>query len=134
MPSVPSVATDDGQTWTLNGEKMWITNGGFADVYLVFAKVDGEKDKFSCFLVPRSENCRPGGEEHKLGIKSSSTTAVILSDCKIPVGNLIGNVGDAKIAFNVLNVGRFKLGASVTGGAKLAIHEAVRYANERHRC
>ncbi|MBK8302446.1 MAG: hypothetical protein IPK98_03155 [Chloracidobacterium sp.] len=82
----------------------------------------------------RSDNCRPGGEEHKLGIKSSSTTAVILSDAKIPVGNLIGNVGDgAKIAFNVLNVGRFKLGASVTGGAKLAIHEAVRYANERHQ-
>lgn len=126
--------SDDGQTWTLNGEKMWITNGGFADVYLVFAKVDGEKDKFSCFLVPRSDNCRPGNEEHKLGIKASSTTAVILSDAKIPVGNLIGNVGDgAKIAFNVLNVGRFKLGASVTGGAKLAIHEAVRYANERHQ-
>ncbi len=126
--------TDDGLHYVLNGEKMWITNGGFADVYLVFAKVDGEKDKFSCFLVPRSENCRPGGEEHKLGIKSSSTTAVILSDAQIPVGNLIGNVGDgAKIAFNVLNVGRFKLGASVTGGAKLAIHEAVRYANERHQ-
>ena len=126
--------TDDGQHYVLNGEKMWITNGGFADVYIVFAKVDGEKEKFSAFVVPRSENCRPGGEEHKLGIKSSSTTAVILSDAKIPVGNLIGNVGDgAKIAFNVLNVGRFKLGASVTGGAKLAIHEAVRYANERHQ-
>lgn len=126
--------SDDGEHWVLNGEKMWITNGGFADVFLVFAKVDGEKDKFSCFLVPRSENCRPGAEEHKLGIKSSSTTAVILSDAKIPVGNLIGNVGDgAKIAFNVLNVGRFKLGASVTGGAKLAIHESVRYANERHQ-
>jgi alkylation response protein AidB-like acyl-CoA dehydrogenase len=126
--------TEDGQHYILNGEKMWITNGGFADVYLVFAKVDGEKEKFSCFLVPRSENCRPGAEEHKLGIKSSSTTAVILSDAKIPVGNLIGNVGDgAKIAFNVLNVGRFKLGASVTGGAKLAIRESVRYANERHQ-
>jgi alkylation response protein AidB-like acyl-CoA dehydrogenase len=126
--------TDDGQHYILNGEKMWITNGGFADVFLVFAKVDGEKDKFSCFLVPRSENCRPGAEEHKLGIKSSSTTAVILSDAKIPVGNLIGNVGDgAKIAFNVLNVGRFKLGASVTGGAKLAIYESVRYANERRQ-
>ncbi|MBX3292198.1 MAG: acyl-CoA dehydrogenase family protein [Acidobacteria bacterium] len=126
--------SDDGEHWILNGEKMWITNGGFADVFLVFAKVDGEKDKFSCFLVPRSENCRPGAEEHKLGIKSSSTTAVILSDAKIPKGNLIGEVGDgAKIAFNVLNVGRFKLGASVTGGAKLAIHESVRYANERHQ-
>ncbi|NOT49032.1 MAG: acyl-CoA dehydrogenase [Acidobacteria bacterium] len=126
--------SDDGQHYILNGEKMWITNGGFADVYIVFAKVDGEKEKFSAFVVPRSENCRPGAEEHKLGIKSSSTTAVILSDAKIPVGNLIGNVGDgAKIAFNVLNVGRFKLGASVTGGAKLAIKEAVRYANERHQ-
>lgn len=126
--------TEDGQHYVLNGEKMWITNGGFADVFLVFAKVDGEKEKFSCFLVPRSENCRPDAEEHKMGIKSSSTTAVILADAKIPAGNLIGNVGDgAKIAFNVLNVGRFKLGASVTGGAKLAIHESVRYANERHQ-
>lgn len=126
--------TEDGQHWVLNGEKMWITNGGFADVYIVFAKVDGEKEKFSAFLVERSENCKPAAEEHKMGIKSSSTTAVVLSDAKIPVGNLIGNVGDgAKIAFGVLNVGRFKLGASVTGGAKLAIHESVRYANERHQ-
>jgi len=126
--------TEDGQHYILNGEKMWISNGSFADVFLVFAKVDGEKDKFSCFLVPRSENCRPAAEEHKMGIKSSSTTAVILSDCKIPAANLIGNVGDgAKIAFQILNVGRFKLGASVTGGAKLAIHHAVRYANERHQ-
>ncbi len=113
---------------------MWITNGGFADVFIVFAKVDGEKEKFSAFVVPRSENCRPAAEEHKMGIKSSSTTAVVLSDAKIPVRNLIGKVGDgAKIAFDILNVGRFKLGASVTGGAKLAIHEAVRYANERHQ-
>ena len=126
--------TEDGQHYVLNGEKMWITNGGFADVYIVFAKVDGLKENFSAFLVPRSENCRPAAEEHKMGIKSSSTTAVVLSDAKIPVGNLIGNVGDgAKIAFGVLNVGRFKLGASVTGGAKLAIHETVRYANERHQ-
>jgi alkylation response protein AidB-like acyl-CoA dehydrogenase len=126
--------SEDGQHWVLNGEKMWITNGGFADVYIVFAKVDGEKEKFSAFLVPRSENCKPAAEEHKMGIKSSSTTAVVLTDVTIPVGNLIGNVGDgAKIAFGVLNVGRFKLGASVTGGAKLAIHETVRYANERHQ-
>jgi alkylation response protein AidB-like acyl-CoA dehydrogenase len=113
---------------------MFISNGSFADVYIVFAKVDGEKEKFSAFVVERSENCRPGSEEHKMGIKSSSTTPLILSDCKIPATNLIGNVGDgAKIAFNILNVGRFKLGASVTGGAKLAIHEAVRYANERQQ-
>jgi alkylation response protein AidB-like acyl-CoA dehydrogenase len=126
--------SDDGTTYTLNGEKMFISNGSFADVYIVFAKVDGAKEKFSAFVVERSENCRPGNEEHKMGIKSSSTTPLILSDCKIPATNLIGNVGDgAKIAFNILNVGRFKLGASVTGGAKLAIHEAIRYANERHQ-
>lgn len=126
--------SEDGKHYVLNGEKMWITNGTFADVYIVFAKVDGEKKKFSAFVVERSENCRPGAEEHKMGIKSSSTTPLILSDCKVPVENLLGEVGDgAKIAFNILNVGRFKLGASVTGGAKLAIHHAVRYANERHQ-
>jgi len=124
----------DGTEYVLNGEKMWISNGGFADVYVVFAKVDGEKPKFSAFVVERSENCRPGNEEHKMGIKSSSTTPLILSDARIPVTNLIGNVGDgAKIAFNILNVGRFKLGASVTGGAKLALHDTIRYANERHQ-
>ena len=126
--------TDDGKYYVLNGEKMWISNGGFADVFIVFAKVDGEKEKFSAFVVERSENCRPGSEEHKMGIKSSSTTPLILADAKIPATNLIGNVGDgAKIAFNILNVGRFKLGASVTGGAKLALHEAIKYANERHQ-
>ena len=126
--------TDDGEHYILNGEKMWISNGGFSDFYIVFAKVDGEKDKFSAFMVERSENCRPGAEEHKMGIKCSSTTPLILSDAKVPVGNLIGEVGDgAKIAFNILNVGRFKLGASVTGGAKLAIENAIKYANEREQ-
>ncbi len=126
--------SEDGGHYILNGEKMWISNGGFADVYIVFAKVDGEKDKFSAFVVERSENCRPGNEEHKMGIKSSSTTPLILSDARVPVGNLLGRVGDgAKIAFNILNVGRFKLGASTTGGAKLSIHESVRYANERQQ-
>lgn len=126
--------SEDGTEYILNGEKMWISNGGFADVFIVFAKVDGEKKKFSAFVVERSENCRPGAEEHKMGIKSSSTTPLILSDCHIPATNLIGEVGDgAKIAFNILNVGRFKLGASVTGGAKLALHEAIRYANERQQ-
>lgn len=126
--------TEDGQHYILNGEKMFISNGSFADVYIVFAKIDGEKEKFSAFLVERSENCRPGNEEHKMGIKSSSTTPLILSDAKIPVTNLIGNIGDgAKIAFNILNVGRFKLGASVTGGAKLALTEAIKYANERQQ-
>ncbi len=126
--------SEDGTFYTLNGEKMWISNGGFADVYVVFAKVDGEKKKFSAFVVERSETCRPGAEEHKMGIKSSSTTPLILSDCKVPVENLIGEVGDgAKIAFNILNVGRFKLGASATGGMKLAVHQSIRYANEREQ-
>jgi alkylation response protein AidB-like acyl-CoA dehydrogenase len=126
--------SEDGTEYILNGEKMWISNGGFADFYIVFAKVDGEDKKFSAFMMERSENCRPGNEEHKMGIKSSSTTPLILSDARTPVGNLIGNVGDgAKIALNVLNVGRFKLGASVTGGAKQAIHHAVQYANEREQ-
>jgi alkylation response protein AidB-like acyl-CoA dehydrogenase len=124
----------DGRHYILNGEKMWITNGGFADVFIVFAKVDGAKEKFSAFVVPRSENCRNGAEEHKMGIRSSSTTPLILSDAKVPVTHVIGSVGDgAKIAFNILNVGRFKLGASVAGAAKLAIHESVRYSNERHQ-
>ncbi|MGI8669963.1 MAG: acyl-CoA dehydrogenase family protein [Aridibacter sp.] len=126
--------SEDGTHYILNGEKMWISNGGFADFYIVFAKVDGEKKKFSAFMVERSENCRPGAEEHKMGIRSSSTTPLILSDAKVPVENLIGEVGDgAKIAFNILNVGRFKLGASATGGAKLAIHNAIQYANEREQ-
>jgi alkylation response protein AidB-like acyl-CoA dehydrogenase len=126
--------TEDGEHYVLNGEKMWISNGGFADVFIVFAKVDGEKAKFSAFVVERSENCHPGNEEHKMGIKSSSTTPLILSDAVIPVGNLLGSVGDgAKIALNILNVGRFKLGASVTGGAKLALDQSIKYANERQQ-
>jgi len=126
--------SEDGTYYVLNGEKMWISNGGFADVYVVFAKVDGEKEKFSAFVVDRSENCRPGSEEHKMGIKASSTTPLILSDAKVPVGNLIGNVGDgAKIAFNILNIGRYKLGASCIGGSKLMLDHAIKYANERHQ-
>lgn len=126
--------SDDGKHYILNGEKMWISNGSFADIYIVFAKIDGERSKFSAFVVERSKDCSPGSEEHKMGIKSSSTTPLILSDAKTPVQNLIGEVGDgAKIALNVLNVGRFKLGASVTGGAKLAIHDTIRYANEREQ-
>jgi len=126
--------SEDGREYILNGEKMWISNGGFADIYIVFAKVNGEREKFSAFLVERSENCRPGAEEHKMGIKSSSTTPLILSDARVSVGNVLGNIGDgAKIAFNILNVGRFKLGASATGGAKLALHHSIRYANERHQ-
>jgi alkylation response protein AidB-like acyl-CoA dehydrogenase len=122
----------DGTHYVLNGEKMWITNGGFADVFVVFAKLDG--DKFTGFVVERQEGLTNGAEEHKMGINGSSTTALVLSDVKTPVSNLLGEIGKGhKIAFNILNIGRFKLGAMCLGGMKLMIHEAVRYANERHQ-
>jgi alkylation response protein AidB-like acyl-CoA dehydrogenase len=124
--------SEDGKHYVLNGEKMWITNGGFADIFVVFAKVDG--DKFSAFVVERQPGLTSGAEEHKMGIKGSSTTALVLSDVKAPVENLLGEVGKGhKIAFNVLNIGRFKLGAMCIGGMKLMVHESVRYANERHQ-
>jgi alkylation response protein AidB-like acyl-CoA dehydrogenase len=124
--------SEDGTHYILNGEKMWITNGGFADVFIVFAKLDG--DKFSGFIVERQEGLTNGADEHKMGIKGSSTTALILNDAKTPVENLLGEVGKgAKIAFNILNIGRFKLGAMCNGGMKLMLHESVRYANERHQ-
>src|ERR671933_1140436 len=124
--------SEDGTHYVLNGEKMWITNGGFADLFIVFAKVDG--DKFSAFVVERQPGLASGAEEHKMGIKGSSTTALVLSDVRTPVENLLGEVGKGhKIAFNVLNIGRFKLGAMCCGGMKLMAHESVRYANERHQ-
>ncbi|MCM3903432.1 MAG: acyl-CoA dehydrogenase family protein [Pyrinomonadaceae bacterium] len=124
--------SEDGTHYVINGEKMWITNGGFADIFVVFAKVDG--DKFSAFIVERQPGLTSGAEEHKMGIKGSSTTALVLSDVKTPVENLLGEVGKGhKIAFNVLNIGRFKLGAMCIGGMKLMVHESIRYANERHQ-
>jgi alkylation response protein AidB-like acyl-CoA dehydrogenase len=122
----------DGKEYILNGEKMFITNGGFADIFIVFAKVDG--DKFSAFIVERQEGCKSGAEEHKMGIKGSSTTPLILADARTPVENLLGEIGKGhKIAFNILNIGRFKLGAMCLGGMKLALQESVRYANERQQ-
>jgi len=124
--------SEDGTHYVLNGEKMWISNAGFADIFVVFAKIDGHK--FSGFVVERGEGVSTGAEEHKMGIKGSSTRALILSNVKVPVENLLGEVGKgAKIAFNILNIGRFKLGASCVGGMKLIMHDAVRYANERHQ-
>jgi alkylation response protein AidB-like acyl-CoA dehydrogenase len=124
--------SEDGKEYILNGEKMWITNGGFADIFIVFAKVDG--DKFSAFLVERQPGLTSGAEEHKMGIKGSSTTALVLSDVRTPVENLLGEIGKGhKIAFNILNIGRFKLGAMCVGGMKLMVHESIRYANERHQ-
>jgi alkylation response protein AidB-like acyl-CoA dehydrogenase len=124
--------SEDGTHYVIKGEKMWITNGGFADLFVVFAKVDG--DKFSGFIVERQEGLTSGAEEHKMGIKGSSTTALALDNVKTPVSNLLGEVGKGhKIAFNILNIGRFKLGAMCNGGMKLMLHDAVRYANERHQ-
>jgi len=124
--------SDDGTHYILNGEKMFITNGGFADIFIVFAKVDG--DKFSAFIVERQEGLAPGAEEHKMGIKGSSTTPLVLADAKAPLENLLGEVGKGhKIAFNTLNIGRFKLGAMCSGGMKLMLHESIRYANERQQ-
>src|SRR6266545_703703 len=124
--------SDDGKDYILNGEKMFITNGGFADIFIVFAKVNG--DKFSAFIVDRQEGCKNGAEEHKMGIKGSSTTPLVLADARTPVENLLGEIGKGhKIAFNILNIGRFKLGAMCLGGMKLAMQESVRYANERQQ-
>src|SRR4051812_29078783 len=118
-------------TFTLSGEKMWITNGGFADVFIVFAKVDGEH--FTGFIVEREfPGVSTGKEEHKLGLLGSSTTPLILQDARVPAENLLGEVGRGhKIAFNTLNYGRLKLGAMCSGGGRLAIEEAARYAGQR---
>lgn len=121
----------DGSTYTLNGEKMWITNCGIAGLYTVFAKIDGEK--FSAFVIEReTPGLTVGAEEHKLGIRGSSTCPLILQDCKVPAANLLGEPGKGHhIAFNVLNVGRFKLGVACVGGARHGLAHMVRYAKER---
>jgi len=118
-------------SFTLNGEKMWITNGGFADVFIVFAKVDGEQ--FTAFIVERAfKGVTNGKEEHKMGLHGSSTTPVILQDVNVPAENLLGEIGKGhKVAFNVLNFGRFKLGAMCSGGGQGAIAEAAKYAAQR---
>ena len=116
-----AVLSEDGSHYILNGTKQYITNGGFAQLFTVFAKID--KEHFTAFLIERDfEGLSIGPEEKKMGIKGSSTTPVILDNCKVPVENLLGEIGKGhKIAFNVLNVGRFKLGAAVTGAAKAAL-------------
>jgi alkylation response protein AidB-like acyl-CoA dehydrogenase len=120
-------------SFVLNGEKMWITNGGFADIFIVFAKVDGQQ--FSAFIVERAfPGVSSGKEEHKLGLLGSSTTPLILQDAKVPAANLLGEIGKGhKIAFNTLNYGRLKLGAMCSGGARMAIGEAARYAAQRRQ-
>ena len=126
-----AVLSPDGRHYVLNGEKMWITNAGFADVFIVFAKIDGEK--FSAFIIDRdTPGFSVGKEEHKLGIRGSSTCPLILADCQVPVENLLGQAGKGHhIAFNVLNIGRFKLGAACVGGARSSLAGAIQYAKER---
>src|SRR5277367_4124938 len=123
--------SSDGKHYVLNGEKMWITNAGFADLFTVFAKIDGEK--FTAFLVEKTfPGFSIGAEEHKMGIRGSSTCPLILNDCKVPAENLLGEIGKGHIiAFNILNVGRFKLGAMCVGGARLSLENAIAYAKQR---
>ncbi len=126
-----AVLSPDKKHYILNGEKMWITNAGFADLFTVFAKIDGEK--FSAFLIERNfPGFSVGAEEHKMGIRGSSTCPLVLNDCMVPVENLLGEIGKgATIAFNILNIGRFKLGAMCVGGARVSIESAVAYAKQR---
>jgi alkylation response protein AidB-like acyl-CoA dehydrogenase len=146
-PRSRAVLSEDGRHYILNGEKMWITNGGFADIYTVFAKCavpEGDKagaaggsqekqEKLTAFLVERgTPGFSVGKEEHKLGIRGSSTCPLILKDCQVPVENLLGEVGKGHhIAFNVLNVGRYKLGSAAVGGARTALNHGIQYAKER---
>jgi alkylation response protein AidB-like acyl-CoA dehydrogenase len=125
--------TADGKFYLLNGQKCWITNGGFADIYTVFAKIDG--DKFSAFIVERGfEGFTQGPEEHKMGIKGSSTVQLYFQDCKVPVENLLGEIGKGHIiAFNILNIGRLKLCAAALGGAKRATTISIQYARTREQ-
>ena len=126
-----AVLNPEGTHYILNGQKMWITNGGFADLYIVFAKVDGEK--LTAFIVERSfPGCKPGNEEHKMGIHGSSTTPVFLENCLVPKENVLHEIGRGHIvAFNVLNAGRFTLGASCVGGSKQVLMTASKYSKER---
>src|SRR5712691_924693 len=126
-----AVLSPDGRHWVLNGQKMWITNGGFADILIVFAKVDGEK--FSCFIAERDfPGFSSGAEEKKMGLKGSSTTAIFFENCQVPKENLLHEIGRGHIvAFNILNAGRFTLGAYCMGAAKHTLEIASKYARER---
>ncbi len=127
-----AVLTEDGKSYVINGQKIWITNGGFADVFTVFAKIDG---KFTGFLVDaNTEGISRGAEAHKMGIKGSSTCEIFFQDVVVPKENLLGEIGKGhKIAFNILNIGRIKLAAAAIGGSKMAIDVSVKYANERQQ-
>src|SRR5258707_90192 len=121
----------EGTHYILNGQKMWITNGGFADVYVVFAKINGEK--FTAFIVERTfPGFKPGNEEHKMGIHGSSTTPIFLENCKVPKENLLHEIGRGHIvAFNILNAGRFTLGASAVGGSQRLLVTSLKDCQQR---
>jgi alkylation response protein AidB-like acyl-CoA dehydrogenase len=125
--------SEDGRYYLINGQKCWITNGGFADVYTVFAKING--DKFTAFIIERGfEGFSRGAEEHKMGIKGSSTVQLFFQDCKVPVENVLGEIGKGHvIAFNILNIGRLKLCAATLGGAKRALNTSLGYAIAREQ-
>ena len=124
--------TEDGKHYVLNGQKMWITNGGFADVFTIFAKIDGKQ--FTAFIVERGMGVVSGREEPKLGLDGSSTTALTLDNVRVPIENVLGTVGQGhKVAFNILNLGRLKLGTRNIGGAKQSLSRAVQYALERRQ-
>ena len=124
--------SEDGKHYLLNGQKAWITNGGFADVFTIFAKVDGEK--FTAFIVERGMGVVSGADEKKLGLDGSSTTVLMLDNVKVPVENVLGTIGEGhKVAFNILNLGRVKLGTRNISGARQALNQSIKYAKERRQ-
>jgi alkylation response protein AidB-like acyl-CoA dehydrogenase len=126
-----AVRSSDGTHWILNGEKMWITNSAFADLFITFAQADGKQ--FSCFIIEKDyPGVSTGAEENKMGLRGSSTRPLILNNAKIPIDNVVGEIGKGHhVAFNVLNIGRAKLGAGAVGGAKTALNDAIQYAKQR---
>jgi alkylation response protein AidB-like acyl-CoA dehydrogenase len=126
-----AVRSPDGTHWIINGEKMWITNAAFADMFITFAQVDGKQ--FSCFIVEKEyPGVSTGAEENKMGLKGSSTRTLVLDNAQIPIDNVVGEIGKGHhVAFNILNIGRTKLGAGALGGSKTALNDAIRYAKQR---
>ena len=126
-----AVRSSDGAHWVINGEKMWITNAAFADMFVTFAQVDGKQ--FSCFIVEKDyPGVSTGAEENKMGLKGSSTRTLVLENATIPIDNVVGQIGKGHhVAFNILNIGRAKLGAGAVGGAKTALNDAIQYSKQR---
>src|SRR5215470_9804287 len=126
-----AVRSSDGMHWILNGEKMWITNSAFADLFITFAQADGKQ--FSCFIIEKDyPGVSTGAEENKMGLRGSSTRPLILNNAKVPIENVVGEIGKGHhVAFNILNIGRAKLGAGAVGGAKTALNDAIQYAKQR---